>query len=499
MKTAGCLMCNTHKIYLARLLVAAFASLLLLLAFHTEALASDQDLEMAKAVSNSFAEVAEKAGPAVVSIKAEQERPVRKLSRGQEELFRRFFGDLEDIMPAPLPMKAQGSGFIIDQDGHVLTNNHVVENAKKITVILSDNREFQAEIVGTDPKSDLAVIKLMEIPADLPACSFGDSEQLRIGEFVIAIGAPFGFSQTVTSGIISAKGRGGIADPNATPYQNYIQTDAAINPGNSGGPLLNLDGEVIGINTAISSRSGGNEGIGFAIPANMATNIVKQLIASGEVVRGWIGVGIQEVTAELADEYEGYDGQGGVLINQVGAGLPADKAGLKANDIILAYNGITLHGPSHLQQVVADTLPGTEIPITVLRAGEEIQLTITPEVQPKKMTLASDNFEEAEEDADEVVSTGFGFEVQPLTDEIAQRFGYEGVAGVVIAEVEPNSPAGEKGLRPGMLIVEVEHHAVPNVAAFKEIIAGIGEKQKLFLLLRIGNSAQFVHLERWED
>jgi serine protease Do len=461
--------------------------------------ASDADLQVAKALSNTFATVAERVGPCVVHVQSEQVvsrgRGRLPIPRDQEDLFRRFFGEPEDGAPRQFRVPSQGSGFILDAEGHVLTNNHVVENAKSITIHLPDKRQYEAEVVGRDPKSDIAVLQIKNPDADLPVCTLGDSAGLRVGEIVIAIGSPFGLDKTVTTGIVSAIGR----DVGMAQYENYIQTDAAINPGNSGGPLINLDGEVIGINTAITSRSGGNNGVGFAIPVNMAKRIVDQLLEFGKVTRGWIGVGIQDIESDMVDAFEGLEDTNGVLITQVGPGMPADQAGIQPGDILLAWNGVELEDTGHLRNLVANTPPGTEVPVRLLRQGETKTVRITPTRQPKQLSLKAGaaGVEEGEVD-NESLSDDWGFEVQSMTPSLAEEFGYEKAEGVLIQRVDPAGPAARANLRPGMLILEVNQQPVSTLEEFVAVLEAAREKDRLLMRVRAGDAARFLVVKRRE-
>jgi serine protease Do len=484
--------------------------LLTMLASAAGAQAADEDIRLAKSLSNAYAAVAERAGPGVVHV-----RTVRRITRkgpsmrfpgGREEFFRRFFDDErgEELFKRYFDKEgetreynipSQGSGFIIDSDGHILTNNHVVQEADEIEIHLADNRTFDAEVVGTDPKSDIAVLKLQDVEGDLPVLKLGNSGKMRVGEIVVAIGSPFGLEKTVTTGIVSAKGRAvGMA-----AYEDYIQTDAAINPGNSGGPLMNLNGEVIGVNTAISSTSGSNSGVGFAIPSNMAKRIVEQLLEHGKVTRGWIGVGIEDMDEELADHFEGYTGTGGVIITQVGKGMPAEKAGLKAGDVILEFAGKEIQDTNHLRHVVANTPPGEEVKVKVLRRGEKKTLTIVPMRQPKEPSLSSKPEDTTDEDSDaEAFAEEFGFEVQALTEELADKFGYDLGRGVLVSDVETATPAARKGLRAGMLIVEVEHMEVSDLDSFVQAMKKAEGKDRILLRVFARDTARYISLERPE-
>jgi len=355
--------------------ILLIVGLLLGISFHAATASKDATVQMIPA---DFSTLAEAARPGVVNI-----RTVRTI-QGGGPVFKHFFGEpfgkenpFEDFFgPAPkgphrkFKQQSLGSGFILDHEGHVVTNNHVVENADQIKVRLADGKEFDAKVVGRDPNTDLALIKIKGSNGLTPL-PMGDSDRLRVGSWVLAIGSPFGLEQTVTTGIVSAKGR----VIGAGPYDDFIQTDASINPGNSGGPLLNMKGEVVGINTAIFSRGGGNVGVGFAIPMNMANGIIAQLRSEGEVTRGWLGVGIQNLTAELA-EYYGAGDDKGALVTQVFDGDPAEKAGIKKGDIITAVDGEKVTTSRELSQAIAHSKVGERVSVTLLRDGREKQVEV---------------------------------------------------------------------------------------------------------------------------
>src|SRR5262249_37808127 len=342
-----------------------------------------------------------------------------------------------------------GSGFVISPDGHVLTNNHVVDEASQIRVKLSDGRELDAKVVGRDAKTDLALLKIEA--SGLPVVPLGDSAQLQVGEPVMAIGNPFGLEQTVTTGIVSATGR---VIGNG-PYDDFIQTDASINPGNSGGPLINTQGQAVGINTAIFSRSGGSVGIGFAIPVNVAKPVVTQLAATGHIVRGWLGVGIQPVTADLARGFH-LSGHEGALVASVVDGSPADKAGVKAGDVIVEYDGRKVAGADGRPRPVAQPAVGRSVPWTVGRDGKPVALTAT-------VGRLAEN-EQAEATPDNQAKPTLGLALEPLTPELASELGVAAKRGVVVRGVEGDGPAANAGLRTGDVIVEVDRHPVGSVA-----------------------------------
>lgn len=449
---------------------------------------SARDLDVARSISNAVADIAEKAAPAVVHVQALKKIDAQAMRKNgfrfrgapDAELFRRFFGDpgpLQDTPEQKVP--SQGSGFLIESDGIVVTNNHVVEMAEKIRVVLNNDEKYDADVVGVDPRTDIAVLRLKDVKKKLPFLPMGDSSALRIGEMVVAIGSPFGLDHTVTSGIVSAKGRQtGILGQNG--YENFIQTDAAINPGNSGGPLINLNAEVIGINSSIMSGSGTNSGIGFAIPMSMARSIITQLLKHGKVTRGWLGIGIQDVNPDLATHFEGYPGSGGVLVTQVGPGMPADKAGIKPGDVVLEFDGVTIKDMNQFRNMVAMKPVGEVFPLIVLRDGKRLSLTAKIGLQAENPTLGEATGGTGDSAA--TPATNFGFTVQELTQELAEQLGYQDVKGVLVNEVAADSDAQEKGLQPGMVILEVNHQLIDSVATFRTVVAKIKEDS---ILLRV--------------
>ncbi len=443
----------------------------------SKATVEDQSVALALKLSKAFAEVAKKAGPAVVFVQVEK----TVVRRGPalepfpfgspfdffgEDFFERFFGRR---FPRKFRQMGAGSGFIISKDGYILTNNHVVADADKVTVKLADGREFKAKIVGTDPASDVAVLK---INADnLPVLPLGDSDKIEVGEWVLAIGNPFGLTQTVTVGIISAKGRSGVG---ITDYEDFIQTDAAINPGNSGGPLVNLRGEAVGMNTAIFTRSGGYMGIGFAIPINMVKIITKQLIETGKVTRGWLGVVIQELNEDLAKSF-GLEKPEGALVTEVAENSPAERAGLKPGDVIVEYNGKPVKNVAELRTMVALTPPGTKVKMVVVRQGKKKVLEVVIGTQPQSLALMTGQNEFLRK---------LGLEVQPLTPALAEQFGYGVKEGVIITGVAPGSPAALAGLRPGMLIEEVNHVKVKDMEDLARALAKSKKTGRVLFLVR---------------
>jgi serine protease Do len=421
-------------------------------------------------IPENFSVLAKDVSPAVVHIRVEKavkggaagphhfgNQPFQGNDRFKE-FFDEFFGgrsprEFHQRNPHDFKQKGLGTGFIIDKDGFIVTNNHVVQDADQITVVLNDEREFDAEIVGRDPHTDLALIKI-DADKDLPTARMGSSEKLQVGEWVAAIGSPFGLEQTVTAGIVSAKGR----VIGSGPYDDFIQTDASINPGNSGGPLINMNGEVVGINTAIIA---GGQGIGFAIPIDLATGVIKQLKADGEVTRGWLGITIQDLKADLA-EYYGVNDKTGVLVANVIPGDPADEAGIKPHDIILKVNGEKVETSRDLTAKSAKLTVGEKAKVTVLRDGKEKTLTVKVDKRP--LTLAAADAPQPKKE------TEYGFQVADLTPEMARRFNMEENRGVVVVGVNANSKADKAGIQKGDLILEVNRQDVESVSEFKKRI-----------------------------
>jgi len=355
----------------------------------------------------------------------------------------------------------------VSADGYILTNNHVVEKADEVTVTLLDKEEFKAKVVGTDPKTDIALIKI-DTSKKLPFVSLGDSEKLEVGEWVVAIGNPFGLGHTVTTGIVSAKGR----IIGSGPYDDFIQTDASINPGNSGGPLFNLKGEVVGINTAIIQ---GGQGIGFATPIQLAKSVLEQLKDKGKVTRGWLGVYIQRLTPDVAEKL-GVPGKRGALVSDVTKDGPAEKAGIKSGDVILAFNGKEIKDEHELPAAVASTQPGKKVDVKVVRDGKEVVIPVTiaeMEGDPGKRGGAPD------------LSRELGLTVQDITPELAQRFEIENTKGVLVTAVEGGSPAEDAGFQEGDIVRQINRQPVPNVAEFAQLVKKVrGDKTVLFLVER---------------
>jgi serine protease Do len=430
-----------------------------------------------------FVSLVKKIGPVVVNISTTQVRASAEALPapfGSDDPFnqfwQRFFGGR---MPrGPQRQRGLGSGFIIDRDGTILTNYHVVDGAEKIVVTLSDGRSFDGKVLGRDQKTDIAIVKI-NAAQDLPIAPLGDSDRLEVGEWVMAIGNPFGLDHTVTTGIVSAKGR----QIGAGPYDNFIQTDASINPGNSGGPLLNMRGEVVGINTAIFSQSGGNIGIGFAIPTNLVKGVLPQLKDKGKVVRGYLGTVIQRVTPELADTL-GLKSPRGALVAEVAKDGPAERAGVRAGDVIVEFDGKELKDSTDLPLQVAAVTPGKTVPVKILRDSREITLSLTVGEMKEKEVVASS----AEGD--------LGLAVRPVTPEVAENLGLDRAEGLLITSIKPGSAADEAGLRKGDVITQINRRPARSLADYRQEVEKAGKGKALLLLVRRGEGSLFVALKR---
>jgi len=437
-----------------------------------DAAVSNETTQLLGKLSEALAEVAEAARPAVVNISTTSTTAREENTFGNmfnDPFFRRFFGDQFDHQGHKRKFKssALGSGVIVTADGTILTNNHVVKDADEIKVVLYDKREFKGKVVGVDPRTDLAVIRIKA--NDLPTIKMGDSGRLKTGDVVVAIGNPFGLSQTITMGIVSAVGRSnvGIAD-----FEDFIQTDAAINPGNSGGALVNTNGELVGINTAIFSTSGGYMGIGFAIPFDMAKSVMDSIVKNGKVVRGWMGVSIQNLTPELAESL-GFKETEGALISGVESGSPADKAGFKRGDLVIALNNRKVTDSTALRNMVSSTAPGTKAEVKIIREGKERVLSITLGEFKDKAAVNKADFDNVLKD---VV-------VQDLTQSLRDRLRLpENVIGVVIAAVNADSPARGR-LQTNDVIQEVGKEPVQSVQDYDRAVSKIGEKEAVLLLI----------------
>lgn len=452
---------------------------------------------LARTAPESFAELAERLLPSVVNISTTQttegqsgiEVPVVPPGSPFEDFFKEFF---ERNQPRQRQRKATslGSGFVIDAQGYVITNNHVIQDADEISVILQDESRIDAKVIGRDPKTDIAVLKVE--PSDkLKPVRFGDSDLARVGDWAVAIGNPFGFGGTVTAGIISARGR----DINAGPYDDFLQTDAAINRGNSGGPIFNLQGEVIGIATAIFSPSGGSIGIGFAIPSNSARPVIDQLIKHGAVRRGWLGVRIQSVTDEIADTL-GLKGATGALVASVIDNGPAKKADIRAGDIILEFDGKPVDQMRRLPRIVAETEVGKTVDVKVWRNNKPVIVKVTvAALEETEEAVASAT--RAPNDTPKASIPGVGLSVAALNDRLRSDFGLdEDAKGLVVTAVEPGGPSAEQGIKPGDLIVEVSQEPVttPDQMAAKVTAARESGKKSILLLIEGDAGLRFVAL-----
>jgi serine protease Do len=435
----------------------------------------------AQGYPGSFAKLIKKASPSVVNIIAvkvmrppDQGASPFGMEDPMRDFFERFFGQQ---LPQEYRQNALGTGFIIDKEGFIMTNNHVVEQTEEVKVRLNDEKEYNAQIIGRDPKTDLALIKI-DAPKPLIPLVLGDSESLEVGDWVVAIGNPFGLGNTVTAGIVSAKYR----QIGGGPYDSFIQTDASINPGNSGGPLLDLDGAVIGVNSAIFSQNGGNIGIGFAIPINMAKQLLPQL-RQGKVSRSWLGVMIQDITPELKSKL-GLGTDEGALVSDVVSGGPAEKAGIKRGDVILQFNDKPIRSSHDLPFVVASTPIGETVAVEVMRGDQRMNMQVkTEELR-----------EEVEEAPPAEVRPYLGIQVQGITPEMAKNYGLPRTSGVIIVEVDNGSPAAEAGLAAGDIIVEIDKQPVKDVKTLNSLLAGVQKGHTILFLIDRGGTTIFVTL-----
>lgn len=439
--------------------------------------------------SKAFSDIVKSASPTVVNISStkivRRNVPIPHFFEF-ESPFDEFFAPFR--IPKKQKEQSLGSGVIVSSEGYIITNYHVIEKADEIKVTLSDKKDYRGKVIGSDPKTDIAVLKISA--KDLSAIKWGDSDKLAVGEFVLAFGNPFGFSNTVTMGIISALGR---ANVGIAEYEDFIQTDAAINPGNSGGPLVNIKGEIIGINTAIYSRTGGSEGIGFAVPSNMVQQVMEHLVKKGKVTRGWLGVTIQQITPELAKQFDLKDIYG-ALISDIARNSPAEKAGLKRGDVITEINGKTIKDITSLKNIVAQSEVGSTLKLKVIRAGKTISINAVVAELPKDFAEATP--EKSNREEQDEGNTLAGFSVIDLTQEIAKQLGLSrDERGVVIVRVEPDSSAEDAGLKKGDVIQEINKKRITNSTEFNTIAQRIREGDTVLVLINRGGHKVYVTLK----
>jgi len=432
---------------------------------------SPQDL------SNIYVQIAKKTIPSVVHIEVTAREEVANpfLPFENDPFFRYFFNTPNESKKFKRDVKGIGTGMFIDADGNILTNYHVAGGATKIEVLLADGEKFSAKLIGGDPKTDLAVIRI-NAKKQLPYLTFGNSDKIEVGEWVMAIGHPRGLDQTVTHGIISAKHRRGITDPSS--YQDFIQTDAAINPGNSGGPLLNLNGEVIGVNTVIVSSSGGFEGIGLAIPSNIALNVAKTLIAHGKVERGWLGVSAQDLTSDLAKTL-GIGVSRGALVSDVAKGSPAEKAGIKKDDVITIFNGKQVSDGNMLRNEVAVAPIGKDVKLTVLRGSKTYEFVVN-----------IGNLRSATASLGASVKEKLGAEVRTATQKETDKYQLDPGQGIVITKVEQNGPLGKAGFETGDMILEINGQGINGIEGFTELVGSLKKNQRITLFALDGKTGK---------
>jgi serine protease Do len=444
---------------------------------------AETGLSLLEQTSQAFTQIADNAMPATVFIKTQIQAEAQGINPFEmfgDDFFKRFFGQLpqQQQQPQSQPQTSAGSGFLVSSDGFIVTNNHVIKDATEISVILNDGREYTATVKGTDPRTDLAVIKIDE--KELPFLNFGDSDSLRVGEWVVAIGNPFGLEATLTAGVVSAKGR---QDLGIASYEDFIQTDVAINPGNSGGPLLSLQGEVIGVNTAIFSRNGGYMGIGLAIPSKMAQNVIDQIMNGGAVKRAYLGIILQPVDKSLCEALS-LDKQEGVLISEVVKDSPAEKASIQQGDIILQYNDKPVKTVSKFRNEIAMMSPETKLKLKILRNNKTMNLTVPLGSQAEGEVVSAELMQK------------LGLEIENLSQELGAKLGYSPNAGVVISKVKPGSAAALAGLRPSFLITGVavnlnNQKPVKNLTELNDALKELGDKKHVILIVRHQNYQRY--------
>lgn len=479
---------RTISVFLVIQLNLIVASFITILPFHANTLTDKAYAASGKAMTIapfSFADLAEHLKPTVVNISTT--KTVKGIPRspfgggmpfdrffGNDEFLRRFFGDMPQ---REFKQNSLGSGFIISQDGYIFTNNHVVEKADEIRVILSDGKQYDAEVKGQDANTDIALIKIKPTE-NLPFAKFGDSDKLRVGDWVFAIGNPFGLEHTVTAGIVSAKGR----VIGSGPYDDFIQTDASINPGNSGGPLFNLDGEVVGINTAIVAQG---QGIGFAIPVNMAKNVLDDLKTKGKVTRGWLGISVQDISDDMAENLKLKDKKG-ALVGDVFEGDPADQAGIKTGDIIIEIDGKKIQNTHELLSIVASLSVDKKVAVKIRRDEKDVTVMVTIGERKEARTLAGRGN----------TAEKYGMTVQDITPDMAKHFGLTHDAGVVITAVEKGSPADEAGFKVEDVVLQVNKVKITSINLFLKEIAKGGPQDILLFLIKRGDSSLFLTLRK---
>lgn len=469
--------------------VAAFLAIMLIAAFPPISAKAEAPAAL-KQLNEASVQVAEKVTPAVVNITSTKKLvsggpmggdldPQLKNHPFFDEFFKRFKKDPR-FDGGGRPPQGMGSGVIVSPDGHILTNSHVVKDADEINVSLSDKRSFKAKVIGTDPESDIAVIKIDT--NGLPIAKLGDSSKLRVGEYVMAVGNPFGLNRTVTSGIISATGRSNV---NIIGYEDFIQTDAAINPGNSGGPLVNIDGEVIGINTAIATRSGGYQGVGFAIPSNSAKLIMDDLMKSGKVRRGLLGVNIQDVTESLAKSFARSDTEG-ALVSQVVPDSPAQKAGIKDGDIIVKFNGEPIKGAAHLKNLVGKEKPGATAKLTIFRDKKTLDVSVKIAERTEQAVASAAGPSQAE------TSNELGIEIEKVPVAMAEKLGLKEGEGVRVKDLDAEGAGSRMGLKSGDVILEVDGKPVSDGAAFNQAVSDAKKNKLIRLKVKRGSGSLYL-------